>query len=139
MESISAIAPAAAVPESQAIGSVQNTAKKQMMPIAAGVSATIARESALLSQLKPLEPLERLLDPRLQLLAPITLSGIPDPAPLLQQQLAVLPIGLEVDRSRDLVSDQHRQREIAETPLFPRDVSFKAVLIVEDQMRALAF
>jgi hypothetical protein len=41
IELISAMAPAAAVPESQAVGKVQNTAKMQKMPIAANVSATM--------------------------------------------------------------------------------------------------
>src|SRR3979409_2697173 len=40
IELISAIAPAAAVPESQASGSVQNSAKVQKVPIAATTSAT---------------------------------------------------------------------------------------------------
>src|SRR5262249_35797546 len=37
----SAIAPAAAVPESQAVGRVQNTPKMQKMPIAASVSTPV--------------------------------------------------------------------------------------------------
>src|SRR5258708_17260834 len=41
IELISAIAPAAADPESHAVGSVQNTPKVQKMPIAATTSATI--------------------------------------------------------------------------------------------------
>src|SRR6266702_797794 len=41
IELISAIAPAAAVPESQAVGKVQNTAKVQNTPIAATVSTII--------------------------------------------------------------------------------------------------
>src|ERR1700722_11728809 len=41
IELISAIAPAAAVPESQAVGSVQNTPKVQNTPIAATTRATI--------------------------------------------------------------------------------------------------
>src|SRR3984893_7701666 len=41
IELISAMAPAAADPESQAVGSVQKTAKVQKMPIAATISATM--------------------------------------------------------------------------------------------------
>src|ERR1700693_3427412 len=41
IELIRAIAPAAAVPESQAVGSVQNTPKVQKIPIAATTSATM--------------------------------------------------------------------------------------------------
>jgi hypothetical protein len=41
IELISAMAPAAADPESHAVGNVQNTAKVQKMPIAATTSATI--------------------------------------------------------------------------------------------------
>src|SRR5882757_11490199 len=41
IELIRAIAPAAAVPESQAVGSVQNTPKVQKVPIAATVNAII--------------------------------------------------------------------------------------------------
>src|SRR6202521_3375120 len=41
IELISAIAPAAAEPDSHAVGSVQNTAKVPKMPIAATISATM--------------------------------------------------------------------------------------------------
>jgi hypothetical protein len=41
IELISAIAPAAADPESHAVGSVQNSAKVQKVPIAATTSATM--------------------------------------------------------------------------------------------------
>src|ERR1700704_6287302 len=41
IELISAMAPAAAVPESHAVGSVQNTPKVQKIPIAATISATM--------------------------------------------------------------------------------------------------
>src|SRR5882724_5273866 len=44
IELISAIAPAAAVPESQAVGNVQNTPKVQKVPIAATVNATIVTD-----------------------------------------------------------------------------------------------
>src|ERR1700722_14938183 len=48
IELISAIAPAAAVPDSQAVGSVQNTPKVQNTPIAATTSATIVMTGSLM-------------------------------------------------------------------------------------------
>src|ERR1700733_857128 len=48
IELISAIAPAAAVPESQAVGSVQNTPKVQNTPIAATVSTTMVMTGSLI-------------------------------------------------------------------------------------------
>src|SRR5580692_4888851 len=48
IELISAIAPAAAVPDSQAVGSVQNTPKVQNTPIAATVSTTMVMTGSLM-------------------------------------------------------------------------------------------
>src|SRR5581483_7275219 len=93
---------------------------------------------ALVRQLKPLESAERLLDPRLPVRACAALGALAHPAPFLQQQLLVLPVGLEINRSDDVVADQNRQREIAELALVPGHIGLEAVLVVEHEMRALA-
>src|SRR3954449_3214145 len=48
IELISAMPPAAAVPDSHAVGSVQNTAKVQKMPMAATVSTTMVKEGSVM-------------------------------------------------------------------------------------------
>lgn len=53
----------------------------------------------LLSELKCLEAVQLLFDAPLPFLARrLPVCAISDPAPLLHQQLAVLPVGLEIDR-----------------------------------------
>src|SRR6202041_906752 len=50
----------------------------------------------------------------------------------------LLAIGLEIERSHDLIADQDRQREIAEPPLFLRHIGLEEMVIAEDQTRPLA-
>ena len=61
-----------------------------------------------------------------------------EPGPLLQQQLALLPVGLEIDERDDFVADQHGQGEVAELPLLLGNVCLEAMLVVEEQMQPLA-
>src|SRR5882672_5055710 len=95
---------------------------------------------ASIRQLKPLETIEFLLDPALQILARLAFRGLAlaDPGPLLHQELPVLPVGLEIERGDDVAADQDRQREIAELAFLLRHISLEAVLVVEEQMRPLA-
>src|SRR3954469_14826216 len=79
-------------------------------------------QSGSLRQLKPLEPVERFLDAALELIAPAPRSALADPAPFLHQQLFVLAVGLQIDGGDDLVTDEHRQRKVAEQALFLRHI-----------------
>src|ERR1700757_458751 len=89
-----------------------------------------------LAELKPLEATEFLLDPALQILARVALRGLAraDPAPFLQQQFPVLPVGLQIDRGDDVVADQHRQREVTELAFGFRHIGLEAMLILEKQL-----
>src|SRR3979490_2717546 len=64
--------------------------------------------------------------------------AVADPAPLLHQQFPASAIGLEIERGDDIVACQHRQREIAEHPLFLWHVRLETMLVIEEKMRALA-
>ena len=64
--------------------------------------------------------------------------ALADPGPLLHQQFLPLAIGLEIDDGDDFIADQHGLGEVAEEALVLGDVSFKAVLVVEEQMQPLA-
>src|ERR1700744_3264685 len=88
-------------------------------------------------KLKTLEAMQLFFDPPLQFLAR-AFGGGTDPIPFLQQQFPLLTIGLEIERGDNLISDQNRQREIAEAPFLLRQIVLKKMLIAEDQMRPFA-
>src|SRR5260370_2901177 len=93
-----------------------------------------------LRQLKPLESVQFFLDAALQFLARVAFRALAlaDPIPFLQQELLVRPVGLEIERRDDVLSDQDRQCEIAELAFVLRHIGLEAVLVVEDEMRPLA-
>jgi len=84
-----------------------------------------------LRELKSLEAVQLLLDPPLVILArrlrpklwtQLGRAGA-DPIPFLQQTIFDLAICLQVEGGGDVVADQNRKREIAEAPLFLRDIA----------------
>ena len=87
-----------------------------------------------LRQLEAGEAVERRLDLPVCAAAP----ALPDPMPGLDQELARLPVGLEVERRHDLVAAEHRQGEIAELALRLRQIGLEQVLVAEEGRRALA-
>src|SRR5579871_1230327 len=93
-----------------------------------------------LGQLKPLESVQLFFDAQLQLFPRLALGALAgaDPIPLLHQELLVLPVGLEIQRCDDVLADQNRQREIAELALWLRYIGFEQMVVIEEQVRALA-
>src|ERR1700731_1830521 len=91
-----------------------------------------------LPELKPLEPVQLLLNAALQPLARAPRRAGAEPAPFLQQQFLVLAVGFQIERGDDVDPRQHRQREIPKTALFLRHVGLEAVFVVEEEMGALA-
>src|ERR1700754_4844272 len=91
-------------------------------------------------QLKPLKAIELILDTALELLACLALRRLAgaDPAPLLHEQLPVLAVGLEVKCGYDLIVDQNRKREMAETALGLGHIGLELVAVAEDELAALA-
>ena len=61
-----------------------------------------------------------------------------DPVPALHQKLLPLPVGLQVEAGNDPIPDQNRAHEIAEHPLVLWDVSFEAILVIEEEPESLA-
>ena len=61
-----------------------------------------------------------------------------DVVPFLDQELALLAVGLEIDRGDDVVAHQHRQREITELRFSFRHIGLEAVFVVEEELQALA-
>src|ERR1700730_320414 len=87
-----------------------------------------------ISELKTLEAVQFFLDAALQFLA----RPLANPIPFLQQQFSVLAVGLQIDRGDDIISHQHRQREIAEHPLLLRHIGLEAMAVAEEQFGSLA-
>src|SRR3954465_13864511 len=96
------------------------------------------RRTSLLRQLKPFEAVQFFLDAALVFLAGAARGTLADPIPFLHQQFFGLTVGLEVDGGDDVLTDQYRQREIAEQALFPGHIGLEAMAVVEEQFGALA-
>src|SRR5579883_818304 len=60
------------------------------------------------------------------------------PRPFLDEQSLLLPIRLQIDDCDDFVVDQGRQREIAEDALFLWRIGLETVVVIEEQLQALA-
>ena len=80
---------------------------------------------------KRLEAVQRLLDARL-----VAVAGAVDPGPLLDEELAALAVGLEVDRGGDAVADEHRQGEVPEYAFRLRHIGLEAMVVAEEEPRA---
>src|SRR5215467_7634517 len=60
------------------------------------------------------------------------------PIPLLDQQFPVLPVGLQIERGDNLLAKKNRQGEITELAFGLRHIGLEAMLVIEDEMGALA-
>src|SRR5262249_19382719 len=61
-----------------------------------------------------------------------------DPAPLLHQELSVLPVGLQIQRGDNLIVHQNRKSEIAENTFGLGHIGLELVAVAEDELAALA-
>src|SRR5262249_11325112 len=85
-------------------------------------------------KLKLREAVKLFLDERLMRLR----LAFADPRPFLHQQFLIRAVRFDVERSDDLVADQHRQREIAIDALFLRHISFEQMVVAEEELQPLA-
>src|SRR5215472_15379668 len=67
-------------------------------------------------------------------------SGRPatDPGPTLHPEFLPRSVGLEVKRSNHPIPDQNRTNEIPKYALVPGNVSFEAILVIEEQPESFA-
>src|SRR5262245_14187149 len=100
-------------------------------PTAGGPSSNDRRFSG--RELEALEAVQRFFNLPLAQAA----EAIGEPGPLLQQELAPLAIGLEIDDRDELVAGEHRLGEVTEPPLLLGNVSFEAVLVAEKKLQPL--
>jgi len=104
--------------------------RKELVPITFDGAVKVAHWA----RPEALEAVQLLFDPLLERAA----RAAADPGPLLQQELALLAVGLEIDGGDDRVVDQNRQGEVAEAALLLRQIGLEAVLVVEEQLCPLA-
>ena len=71
-------------------------------------------------------------------LLPICAGRPADPVPALHQEFLPQPVGFEVEGGDDPIPDQDRTHEIAKYPLVPGNVSFEAILVIEEQPEPFA-
>lgn len=55
-----------------------------------------------------------------------------DPVPALHQKFFSRPVGFEVEGGNDPIPDQNRANEIAKYPLVLGNVTFEAILVIEE-------
>src|SRR5579863_3041754 len=66
-------------------------------------------------------------------------SGRPaDPVPALHQKFFPRPVGFEVEGGNDPIPDQNWANEVAKYPLVLGNVSFEAILVIEEEFDSLA-
>jgi hypothetical protein len=61
-----------------------------------------------------------------------------DPLPALHQKLLPRPVGFEVEGGNDPIPDQDWANKIAKYPLVLGNVSFEAILVIEEEPESLA-
>jgi hypothetical protein len=60
------------------------------------------------------------------------------PSPFLYDQRAASTVGLQINGSDYLISNQYRQGEVAKHPLSLRNVCLEPVIVAEEQLEALS-
>ena len=85
------------------------------------------------TQLKLLEPVQRAF----HLLLMGARRALADPIPTLHQKFLPRPVGFKVESGNDPIPDQNRAQEISEYSLVLGNVSFEAILVIEEEPESL--